>query len=715
MSIPSIRKWMHPAQIPTSKSITPPLEIEALYDPNEKYFGLENFGNTCYCNSILQALYYCVPFRDCVENYPSPLPPPCYPAASPPLSSTAAPPPPAATNGHMYLPASILSTPTIPAVNGKKPVPSEQETATDTPSLSVKGMEDGLFVALKDLWWRVKSQPSRTGAFAPRMFISKLRKMNEIFSGMAHQDAHEFLMYILNAVAEEVEAYERDFAAELQKMRSHTLKQQENLNGSLTPANEDNVKTESVAFGVEHNRTTATWIHDLFAGILTNEIKCLTCESVTSRDETFLDISIDIEQHTSVTSCLRQFSASEILCHQNKFLCENCGGLQEAEKRMRIKSLPQVLALHLKRFKYEEKVQRFVKLSYRVVFPLELRLFNTSDDSVDSERLYELYAVVVHIGSGPHHGHYVTLIKSLGQWLIFDDETVETIEESDIPKFFGDRAGTGSGYLLFYQAKDLNIYSLNIPQTYWSAKETQSTTEEMAGNKKEDLETGEACASSSASSTIATATHISTTDGNGKEHLSNSSSTEREKDKEPERSREKEKTKSKDVRQWFLRKQKSEHRRKTESPQPVTSTPNGGGERKWFQRSKSITGNVRGTGSKEMGDVKEKADEKPRSAPHSVRSSAFTSPSKAHESQARELQPPFSLPKHRFLAEGATVEGFLTGNKAAATPQYRISASVHSRGLAMSLVGGGEKRRGRRGGGRRFYTLSVCVYVPFYL
>lgn len=44
--------------------------------------------------------------------------------------------------------------------------------------------------------------------------------------------------------------------------------------------------------------------------------------------------------------------------------------------RMRVKKLPHVLALHLKRFKLEQP-NRSIKLSYRVVFPLELRLFNT--------------------------------------------------------------------------------------------------------------------------------------------------------------------------------------------------------------------------------------------------------------------------------------------------------------------------------------------------
>lgn len=66
--------------------------------------------------------------------------------------------------------------------------------------------------------------------------------------------------------------------------------------------------------------------------------------------------------------------------------------------RMRVKKLPMILALHLKRFKYMEQLQRYTKLSYRVVFPLELRLFNTSGDATNPERLYDLVAVVVHCG-----------------------------------------------------------------------------------------------------------------------------------------------------------------------------------------------------------------------------------------------------------------------------------------------------------------------------
>ena len=194
------------------------------------------------------------------------------------------------------------------------------------------------------------------------------------------------------------------------------------------------------------------WVHELFEGTLTSETKCLTCENVSQRDEAFLDLSVDLEEHSSVTSCLRKFSQEEMLYEKNKFHCDRCGGLQEAEKRMKIKRLPKILALHLKRFKYTEDLARLQKLFCRVVYPYHLRLFNTTDDADDPDRLYELYAVVVHIGGGPYHGHYISIIKTQDRgWLLFDDEMVEPVDKSYVQNFFGDRPGLACAYVLFYQ------------------------------------------------------------------------------------------------------------------------------------------------------------------------------------------------------------------------------------------------------------------------
>ena len=89
----------------------------------------------------------------------------------------------------------------------------------------------------------------------------------------------------------------------------------------------------SLAPSTAHRLLQNTLVHELFEGALTSETRCLTCETVSARDEAFLDLSIDIEQNSSVTACLRQFSASEMLCQKNKFFCDSCCDLQEAEKR----------------------------------------------------------------------------------------------------------------------------------------------------------------------------------------------------------------------------------------------------------------------------------------------------------------------------------------------------------------------------------------------
>ncbi|XP_043697618.1 ubiquitin carboxyl-terminal hydrolase 3-like isoform X2 [Telopea speciosissima] len=284
------------------------------FPEGERYFGLENFGNTCYCNSVLQALYFCVPFREQLLEY---------------------------------------------YANNKN-----QGDA-----------EENLLTCLADLFSQISSQKKKTGVIAPKRFVQRVKKQNELFRSYMHQ------------------------------------------------------------------------------GILTNETRCLRCETVTARDETFLDLSLDIEQNSSITSCLKNFSSTETLNAEDKFFCDKCCSLQEAQKRMKIKRPPHILVIHLKRFKYIEQLGRYKKLSYRVVFPLELKLSNTVEDA-DLE--YSLFAVVVHVGSGPNHGHYVSLVKSHNHWLFFDDENVEIIDESAVQTFFGSAqeysSNTDHGYILFYES-----------------------------------------------------------------------------------------------------------------------------------------------------------------------------------------------------------------------------------------------------------------------
>lgn len=298
------------------------------------------------------------------------------------------------------------------------------------------GMSESLFTAMKDIFESLVGCQSRIGIVRPQQFLDVLRREHEMFRTAMHQDAHEFLNLLLNEVVSNVE--------------DEALKQPP-PEKSLPPTESADSVELTPSSGSKTPNTTR-WVHELFEGTLTSETECLTCEKVSQRDEIFLDLSVDLEQHSSVTSCLRKFSAEEMLCERNKFHCDNCGGLQEAEKRMKIKRLPRILALHLKRFKYTEDLQRLQKLFHRVVYPYHLRLFNTTDDAEDPDRLYELYAVVVHIGGGPYHGHYVSIVKTADRgWLLFDDELVEPVDKNYVRNFFGDKPGLACAYVLFYQ------------------------------------------------------------------------------------------------------------------------------------------------------------------------------------------------------------------------------------------------------------------------
>ena len=47
---------------------------------------------------------------------------------------------------------------------------------------------------------------------------------------------------------------------------------------------------------------------------------------------------------------------------------------------------------------------RMRKLMHRVVFPFDLKPSNVTTDAEGGDSMYSLFAVVVHVGSGPHHG-----------------------------------------------------------------------------------------------------------------------------------------------------------------------------------------------------------------------------------------------------------------------------------------------------------------------
>lgn len=470
---------------------------------NEHFYGLVNFGNTCYVNSVLQALYFCKPFRDKIIEYKLAYNQRINSSKDLNLINNSN----DASNANNS--SNSLNDPNSTSSTGTNNNPNFNNTTNLISSINNKNAppvcvlkQEHLLNCLAELFYSIVTMKKKKGIVQPKKFIARLRKDNDAFDNFSQQDAHEFLNYLLNTCADLLTAEMKELK-ELQRIDEQNRndsnvrlnikayrslqkslgsnqqsvntkdganyknsangpKRNSSQNGSNRSISSQNSSTSKATTDQQSgnnnkNESELTWIHELFQGTLVNETKCLNCETSSSKEENFLDLSVDVEQNTSINHCLQEFSNMEMLCGECKYYCENCSSKQEAEKRMRIKKLPKLLALHLKRFKFVGSLNKFVKLTYRVVFPFELRLLNTTEDCSNGDQVYDLVSFVVHCGMGLNRGHYISVVKSHGYWFLFDDEQVEKIEISNFEDFYGLSQDTNkkseTSYILFYECR----------------------------------------------------------------------------------------------------------------------------------------------------------------------------------------------------------------------------------------------------------------------
>lgn len=105
-----------------------------------------------------------------------------------------------------------------------------------------------------------------------------------------------------------------------------------------------------------------------------------------------------------------------------------CNKLVNATKQMQIVKAPEVLSLHLKRFTPTGR-----KITSTIKYTGNLNLQPYMDAETGSPA-YELYAVTVHQGSGPHLGHYFSYVKNKnGKWFEANDESVSVSQARIFP------------------------------------------------------------------------------------------------------------------------------------------------------------------------------------------------------------------------------------------------------------------------------------------
>ncbi|AEE31532.1 ubiquitin-specific protease 11 [Arabidopsis thaliana] len=150
-----------------------------------------------------------------------------------------------------------------------------------------------------------------------------------------------------------------------------------------------------------------------------------------------------MQEGISLFSCLEAFLAEEPLGPDDMWYCPGCKEHRQANKKLDLWKLPDILVFHLKRFTYsryfKNKIDTLVNFH---IHDLDLSKYVKNEDG--QSYLYELYAISNHYG-GLGGGHYTAYAKLMDEtkWYNFDDSRVSAVNESEIK--------TSAAYVLFYQ------------------------------------------------------------------------------------------------------------------------------------------------------------------------------------------------------------------------------------------------------------------------
>ena len=242
-------------------------------------------------------------------------------------------------------------------------------------------------------------------------------------------------------------------------------------------------------------------ISDIFSGYLQSRIRCHQCSTISTVYDQFYDLSLEIPKESnmkriaaergteamtpqtkqswlgslltytglvppplSLETCLHAFCTSDRLIDRDQYRCDQCKAKVDASKTLALHSLPEVLMLHVKRFAHNSYFGS--KVTRHVNFPingLDMRPFLSEDKrarmakaadaaaagtasaaTADDSSLYDLYAIVRHLGSVAG-GHYISYAKNhvTGKWYEFDDRIVTEISEKKLAEV--------EAYVLFYR------------------------------------------------------------------------------------------------------------------------------------------------------------------------------------------------------------------------------------------------------------------------
>ena len=235
----------------------------------------------------------------------------------------------------------------------------------------------------------------------------------------------------------------------------------------------------------------------LFRGIVESNVQCGSCGVTSCKMDPIEDVGLEVVsnggQLADIDASFKRFIQSEDL---DSYKCEKCEKVGKATKTSKLASIPPILTLHLKRFRYgggafggdassrrggrstdaPHGASGSAKIEGHVSFKSVMMIKSyCTEEFVKTSKLpgiCRLFAVIVHAGKNSHSGHYIAYVKSTGkgdEWWKVDDAKVTKVSPSEVLN--------AEAYMLFYRVVKHPI-----------SEELSKEKEEKDAKRKADLE-----------------------------------------------------------------------------------------------------------------------------------------------------------------------------------------------------------------------------------